>query len=121
MSGNVLTIEGDRRHEEKFLRELGTTVRAAIEDPSTEDIVLNADSRLWVKRRGCHFQRVGTMLDFQAMMLIGTVAYMRGNLVVNAQSPILECDLPSSRAASRPSPRLWFPLPFSPFVAVRKR
>ena len=118
MSGNVLTIEGDRRHEEKFLRELGTTVRTAIEDPSTEDIVLNADSRLWVKRRGCHFQPVGTMLDFQAMMLIGTVAYMRGNLVVNAQSPILECDLPIFKSrfeAVAP------PVVSSPIFAIRGR
>jgi len=84
----------DRRIEEKFLRELGPLLRAELENDLTEDIVLNADGRVWVKRRGGGFEHVGEMMDFHALLLIGTVAYMRGNLVVNEAKPILEVDLP---------------------------
>jgi type IV secretion system protein VirB11 len=115
---NVVALEGDRRHEEKFLRELGTTVRAEIEDPNTEDIVLNSDSRLWLKRRGSHFKPIGVMRDFQAMMLIGTIAYMRGNLVVNPQTPILECDLPVFKSRFE---AIVPPVVSAPIFAIRGR
>lgn len=108
----------DRRIEEKFLRELGPLLRKELENVLTEDIVLNADGKLWAKRRGQGFQIIGEMLDSQACLLIGTVAWLRGNTVVNDQNPVLECDLPifgSRFEAIVP------PVASSPIFAIRRR
>jgi Flp pilus assembly CpaF family ATPase len=108
----------DRRIEEKFLRELGPLLRAELENDLTEDIVLNADGRVWVKRRGGGFEHVGEMMDFHALLLIGTVAYMRGNLVVNEAKPILEVDLPIYKSRFE---AVVPPVVTSPIFAIRGR
>ncbi len=83
----------DRRIVEKFQRELGETIRKALEDEKTEDIALNPDGNIWVKQRGGNYAVAGTMLDFQAKLLMGTIAYLT-NREVNSANPILEVDLP---------------------------
>jgi type IV secretion system protein VirB11 len=87
------TATYDARIVEKFMRELGKTIRAALDDERTEDIALNSDGRIWVKRQGDDYVCAGEMLDSHALDMIGTVAYMRGE-EVNAAKPILEVDLP---------------------------
>lgn len=47
------------RLDAKLRRELGETVLRALADGRTEDLVLNPDSRLWVKRQGEGFQCIG--------------------------------------------------------------
>jgi type IV secretion system protein VirB11 len=85
----------DPRMAERFLRELGPFLREQIEDDTTEDICLNPDGRIWVKHRGGRgFEHLGDMMEYQALMLIGTVAFMREGKVVNSDTPILEVDLP---------------------------
>jgi hypothetical protein len=59
----------------------------------TEDILLNPDSALWVKRRGEGFVRVGEMPATQAMSALSTIAAWRGT-VLNHSNPILETELP---------------------------
>ena len=81
------------RLDAKLRRELGDTVMAALGDPTTEDIVLNPDSRLWVKRQGGGFACAGEMSGAQAQSAIGTIAAQRGT-VVNFDRPILETELP---------------------------
>lgn len=81
------------RLDAKLRRELGEAVLNALHDARTEDIVLNPDSRLWVKRQGCGFTCVGEMPPTQAQTAIGTIAAQRGT-VVNHDRPILETELP---------------------------
>ena len=47
----VTSIDQQARLEAKLRRELGDLVLRALSDERTEDIVLNPDSRLWVKRQ----------------------------------------------------------------------
>ena len=81
------------RLEVKLRRELGDQVLALLDDVRTEDILLNPDSSLWVKRMGEGFCRVGHMPPAQAFSVLSTIAAWRGT-VVNHQHPILETELP---------------------------
>ena len=79
--------------ELKLKRELGEQILALLDDPRTEDILLNPDSSLWTKRLGEGFTRVGQMSPTQAVSALSTVAAWRGT-ILNHQSPILETELP---------------------------
>jgi type IV secretion system protein VirB11 len=81
------------RLEVKLRRELGEQVLPLLADDRTEDILLNPDSSLWVKRMSEGFQRVGSMPPAQAASALGTVAAWRGT-VLNHEHPILETELP---------------------------
>src|SRR5690349_4982201 len=85
--------ETDRRLAVKLRRELGEEVLALLADSRTEDILLNSDSSLWVKRRGEKFVRLGEMAPSQAASALGTIAAWRGT-VLNHDNPILETELP---------------------------
>jgi P-type conjugative transfer ATPase TrbB len=58
-----------------------------------EDILLNPDSSLWVKRMGEGFSCIGEMSPAGAASALGTVAAWRGT-VLNHERPILETELP---------------------------
>ena len=64
-----------------------------LNNPLCEDILLNPDGAVWVKRAREGFQQIGNMNPAQADAAIGTIAYIRG-MVVNGLNPILETDLP---------------------------
>jgi Flp pilus assembly CpaF family ATPase len=81
------------RYRDKLVRELGQTVIACLADGLTEDLVLNPDGALWVKRTRSAFTHVGTMSPTQAQSAFGTIAAMRGT-VINHDQPILETELP---------------------------
>jgi type IV secretion system protein VirB11 len=81
------------RLEAKLRRELGETVLALLAQDTTEDIVLNPDSTLWVKRLGQGFQQVGYMAPAQASSALNTIAAWKGT-VLNHDRPILETELP---------------------------
>lgn len=81
------------RLDAKLRRELGELILNALADDRTEDVVLNPDSRVWVKRQGEGFSCVGEMPPTQAQTAIGTIAAHRGT-VVNYDRPILETELP---------------------------
>ena len=53
--------EHDSRLEKKLRRELGELVLALLADERVEDILLNPDSSLWVKRFGEACNRFGDM------------------------------------------------------------
>src|SRR5208283_797483 len=82
------------RRNEKLVRELGPIVASCLNDFRTEDILLNADSSLWVKRTHGDFEVVGKMTSAQALSAFGTIAAIR-DTVINHENPILETELPT--------------------------
>jgi P-type conjugative transfer ATPase TrbB len=93
--GNVtaITDEQHQRLEVKLRREFGDLILKLLADDRTEDILLNPDSSLWVKRMGEGFARIGEMSAAAAASALGTVAAWRGT-VLNHEHPILETELP---------------------------
>lgn len=89
----VASVDQQARLDAKLRRELGETVLAALANERTEDIVLNPDSRLWVKRQGEGFECIGEMPPAQAQTAMGTIAAQRGT-TINYDRPILETELP---------------------------
>ncbi len=85
--------EQHQRLESKLKRELGATVLAYRAADRTEDIVLNPDSSVWVKRMGEGFARAGEMPPAQASSALNTIAAWKGT-VLNHERPILETELP---------------------------
>ena len=91
---NIRTAsDRDARLDQKLRRELGDGVLRLLADDRTEDICLNPDSSLWVKRMNERFERVGEMSPSQAQTALGTVAAMKGT-VINHERPVLETELP---------------------------
>lgn len=119
-AGNVAVInrnEHQQRLEVKLRRELGEQILALLDDPRVEDILLNPDSSLWIKRMGEGFTRVGQMPPMQAASALSTIAAWRGT-VLNHENPILETELPldGSRFEGIVSPVVR-----SPIFAIRLR
>jgi type IV secretion system protein VirB11 len=85
--------EQHQRLESKLKREFGDIVLSHLADDRTEDIVLNPDSSLWVKRMSEGFTRVGEMPPAQAASALNTIAAWKGT-VMNHERPILETELP---------------------------
>jgi type IV secretion system protein TrbB len=94
-NGRLVLESADHRArlDAKLRRELGEVVLSALDDPRTEDVVLNPDGRLWVKRQGSGFAFASEMFAAQAQAAIGTIAAQRGT-VANYDRPILETELP---------------------------
>jgi type IV secretion system protein VirB11 len=90
---SLVQDEQHQRLEVKLRRELGDQVLRLLDDNLTEDILLNPDGSLWVKRVGHGFSRMGEMPAAQAASALGTVAAWRGT-VLNHEHPILETELP---------------------------
>ncbi len=89
----VVLDEQHQRLEVKLRREFGDLILKCLADDRTEDILLNPDSSLWVKRMGEGFSRIGEMSPSAAASALGTVAAWRGT-VLNHERPILETELP---------------------------
>src|SRR5260370_7147216 len=82
------------RRNEKLVRERGPRVTDCVSESRTEDILLNADRTVWVKRTHSDFEVVGKMTSAQALSAFGTIAAIR-NTVINHENPILETELPT--------------------------
>ena len=93
--GNLAVIpdEHQNRLETKLKRELGDQVLALLSDDRTEDVLLNPDGALWVKRIAEGFIRLGDIPAPQASSALSTIAAWRGT-VLNHEHPILETELP---------------------------
>ncbi len=91
--GLIHVSEQKQRYEAKLKRELGSLVLSHLADPRTEDIVLNPDSVLWVKRCGEGFYPIGEMPSAQAASALHTIAAWRGT-TLHHDRPILETELP---------------------------
>lgn len=94
--GNFAVLHNDQTHqrlEVKLRRELGDLVMTLLLDEQVEDILLNPDSSLWVKRMGRDFTKIGAMAAETALSALSTIAAWRGT-VLNHDNPILETKLP---------------------------
>src|SRR5437764_2251434 len=105
------------RRNEKLVRELGPLVTSCLNDFRTEDILLNADSTLWVKRTHSDFEVAGRMTSAQALSAFGTIAAIR-NTVINHENPILETELPTDGSRFE---GLIPPVVRQPVFAIRQR
>lgn len=105
------------RAREKLMRDLGDTFMNAFNDPSTVEIMLNADNRLWQERLGEGMRCIGTMRPSQSEAVIKTTAGYYGKEITRA-NPVLESEFPldgSRFAAQLP------PIVSGPTFALRKK
>ena len=105
------------RRNEKLIRELGPLVSSCLQDHGTEDILLNPDGQLWVKRTHEDFRIVGKMPPAQALSAFGTIAAIR-DTVINHENPILETELPTDGSRFE---GLIPPVVRHPVFAIRQR
>jgi type IV secretion system protein TrbB len=105
------------RQLEKLRRECGTTFLAALEDPLTIEILLNADGKLWQERLGQGMQVIGSMTAFHAEAVLRTVAACL-NTTILRENPILEGEFPidGSRFAGQ-----FPPVVKAPTFAIRRK
>lgn len=116
MTTSVFQHEEQRqRYDTKLKRELGDLFLSHLNDPRTEDILLNPDSVLWIKRLGEGFSAVGEMSSAQATSALNTIAAWKGTNV-NHEHPILETELPLDGSRFE---GLVSPIVRNPVVAVR--
>jgi type IV secretion system protein VirB11 len=96
MAVALILAQQDEQHlrlEVKLRRELGDSILSLLAEEDVEDILLNPDSALWVKRRGAGFACVGTLSPVTAASALGTIAAWRATVLTHDQ-PILETELP---------------------------
>ena len=105
------------RAKRKLERDMGPELLAALHDPKTIEIMLNADGKLWQERMGEPMRCMGTLRGAQAQAIIETVAGYHGKEVTR-QKPILEGELPldGSRFAGQLPP-----IVPAPTFAIRKK
>lgn len=86
--------EKQGRLKEKLRDELGPVIVGLLDESSgLEDIVVNEDSRIWVKRTGEPFTQAGELSSRQARGAMMTIASMQKTTVTEAR-PVLETLLP---------------------------
>lgn len=105
------------RAKKKLIRDMGPLLVAALNDPKTVEIMLNADGRLWQERLGEKMNCIGSLRAAQAEAIIKTVAGYHGKEVTR-EKPLLEGELPldGSRFAGQLPPVVP-----SPTFAIRKK
>jgi type IV secretion system protein VirB11 len=105
------------RRLEKLRRDLGPTFLAALNDPQTIEILLNADGTLWQEKLGGEMEPIGQMSAARAEAVMRTIAACL-NTVITWDQPTLEGELPldGSRFAGQLPPVV-----SAPTFAVRKR
>lgn len=105
------------RLHEKLRRDLGHTVLAALADPQTVEIMLNADGVLWQECLGNKMLPIGKMLPNRAEAVMRTIATCL-DTTITRKNPILEVELPldGSRFAGQIPP-----IVRAPIFAIRKK
>ena len=105
------------RAKKKLERDMGPVLMAALNDPRTVEIMLNADGRLWQERLGEKMKCIGTLRVAQSEAIIKTIAGYHGKEITSSK-PILEGELPldGSRFAGQLPPVVP-----APTFAIRKK
>ena len=105
------------RRLEKLRRDFGPTFLAALNDPQTIEILLNADGTLWQETLCGEMEIIGHMSAARAEAVLRTIAACL-NTVITWDQPMLEGELPldGSRFAGQLPP-----IVSAPTFAVRKR
>ena len=82
-----------RRNLDKLRREMGATIRQAMDDPAVIEVMLNPDGAVWTDKLGIGMEYLCNMSEVQALQMLGTIAHMLGT-VVNYHHPKVEGELP---------------------------
>ncbi len=92
-------------------------ILAALQDPETVEIMVNADGRIWQEKLGQKIQHIGNIQAAQVEAVIKTVAGFHGK-EVNRFNPMIEGEFPldNSRFAGQLPP-----IVSSPTFAIRKK
>src|SRR5260370_8464096 len=118
-SAKLATFHSDEKQErlrDKLRDELGPVIVGLLDKSSgIEDIIVNEDSRIWVKRTGYSFEQVGELSSRQARGAMMTIASMQKTTVTELR-PVLETQLPISKFRF---PGLIEPVVPSPSFAIR--
>lgn len=105
------------RAKRKLERDMGPELLAALHDPKTEEVMLNADGNVWQKRQGEATKLISYLRPAQAQAIIETVAGYHSKEVTR-ETPLLEGELPldGSRFAGQMPPVV-----SAPTFAIRKK
>src|SRR5258707_13959496 len=105
------------RRLEKLRRDFGPIFLAALNDPRTIEILLNADGTLWMEKLGGQMEIIGQMSAARAEAVLRTIAACL-NTVITWDHPTLEGELPldGSRFAGQLPPVV-----SAPTFSIRKR
>ena len=82
-----------RRNLDKLRREMGATIRQAMDDSAVIEVMLNPDGSVWTDKLGIGMEYLCDMSEVQALQMLGTIAHMLGT-VVNYHNPKVEGELP---------------------------
>ena len=82
-----------RRNLDKLRREMGATIRQAMDDPAVIEVMLNPDGSVWTDKLGIGMEYLCNMSEVQALQMLGTIAHMLGT-VVNYHHPKVEGEFP---------------------------
>lgn len=111
----------DSRSLLRLIRKLddafGPSVRAALDDPSVVEIMLNSDGSLYVERLGQSIAHLGEMDTAAAEIAIGSIAHATGT-AVDEHRPIVSAELPVSGHRFE---GLLPPIVAAPSFSIRKR
>ena len=101
----------------KLERDLGPDIMAALADPKTVEIMLNADGKLWQERLGEKMRPIGALSASRSESIIKTIAGFHGKEITKGR-PLIECELPldGSRFAGQ-----FPPIVPAPTFAIRKK
>ncbi len=112
---NLSTLK--ERAKVKLARDMGTWLTAALHDPQTVEIMVNADGRVWQEKLGESMGCIGELRSAQTEAIIKTVAGFHSKEVTKLK-PIIEGEFPldGSRFAGQLPP-----IVTSPTFAIRKK
>jgi len=96
---------------------IGPSVMSKLNDPNVMEILLNPDGKLWVEEFGTPMTLFGTMPAQQANLVLKAIAGYH-DTVVNADNPILECELPIDGSRFE---GIIPPITTSPTFTIRKK
>lgn len=101
----------------KLERDLGTNLLEALKDPSTVELMVNPDGKVWIERLGESMQYIGSLGTAQTEAIIKTVAGFHSKEITRS-NPIVEGEFPldQSRFAGQIPPVV-----SSPCFAIRKK
>lgn len=102
---------------EKLKRDLGRDLLTYLNMPTTVELMLNADGKVWVEEIGKEMREIGYLSRVNAQSILETIAGFHGK-IVKTSSPILEAEFPidGSRFAGQIPPVVQ-----SPTFAIRKK
>jgi len=101
----------------KIKREFGDEILNILNDPLTIELMLNSDGKLWIEKFGQNMYCHGDFSEAKAKSIITSVATLL-DTVVNAENPILECELPVDGSRFE---ALLPPVVTSPTFTIRKK